>query len=216
MVDAPLVAHNTFLSVLVELGVGGALLLAGLLGCLFYCASRMRYMERCLWIILLLTWAIGGSTLTWEYHKPTWLLFALLAAHAYSRRRVERQLEKPAFEPEPSPRRWRTAEALTGATRDLIAPIQQANEAIRRVIEPIRQLGEMFQARARRRQAAPRLPGPVLAVAAAPTCEARWARAKGARGRRRGGDPDATQAHQSERPMHEARRRPRLGYRSRA
>ena len=112
MVDAPLVAHNTFLSVLVELGVGGALLLAGLLGCLFYCATRMRYMERCLWIILLLTWAIGGSTLTWEYHKPTWLLFGLLAAHAYSRRTVEPQLEKPAVEP--SPRRWpRPVEALS-------------------------------------------------------------------------------------------------------
>jgi O-antigen ligase len=94
MVDMPLVAHNTFLSILVELGVGGALLLLGLLGSLFYCAARLRYLERCLWIMLLLTWAIGVSSLTWEYHKPTWLLFALLAAHAYSRRADQRTQKK--------------------------------------------------------------------------------------------------------------------------
>jgi O-antigen ligase len=98
MIDIPLVAHNTFLSILVELGIAGALLLAGLLGCLFYCAYRMRYLERCLWITLLITWAIGVSSLTWEYRKPTWLLFALLAAHAYSRRSDGRRVEDPAFQ----------------------------------------------------------------------------------------------------------------------
>jgi len=97
MVDIPLVAHNTFLSVLVELGVGGALLLVGLLGCLFYCATRMRYLERCLWITLLLTWAVGVSSLTWEYRKPTWLLFAVLVAHAYSRR-TDQRAEKEAVQ----------------------------------------------------------------------------------------------------------------------
>jgi O-antigen ligase len=97
MVDIPLVAHNTFLSVFVELGVGGGLLLLGLLSCLFYCAFRMRYLERCLWVTLLLTWLVGVSSLTWEYHKPTWLLFALLVAHAHSRRTNERQVENPAL-----------------------------------------------------------------------------------------------------------------------
>jgi O-antigen ligase len=100
MVDIPLVAHNTFLSILVELGVAGALLLAGLLGSLFYCAARMQYLERCLWTMLLLTWAIGVSSLTWEYRKPTWLLFALLAAHAYSQRTDERRVQKPASQSE--------------------------------------------------------------------------------------------------------------------
>jgi len=99
MVDIPFVAHNTFLSVLVELGVGGALLLLGLLGCLFYCAFRMRYLERCLWVTLLLTWMAGVSALTWEHRKPTWLLFGLLAAHAYSRT-DKRRAEKPAFRSE--------------------------------------------------------------------------------------------------------------------
>jgi hypothetical protein len=88
-VDIPYVAHNTFLSVLVELGIVGAVLLLALLGSIFYCAIRMRYLERCLWITLWLTWTVGVSALTWEYRKPTWLLFGLVAAHTYARRRTE-------------------------------------------------------------------------------------------------------------------------------
>jgi O-antigen ligase len=86
-VDIPYVAHNTFLSVLVELGVVGALLLFGLLASMVYCVLRMQYLEKCLWITLLLTWTVGVSALTWEYRKPTWLLFGLLAAHTFARRR---------------------------------------------------------------------------------------------------------------------------------
>ena len=83
--DIPYVAHNTFLSVLVELGVVGALLLFGLLAGLFYCARRMPRLERNLWTVLLLTWTVGVSALTWEYRKPTWLLFGLLTAHLWAR-----------------------------------------------------------------------------------------------------------------------------------
>jgi hypothetical protein len=43
---------------------------------------------------ILLTGSRGA--LTWEYRKPTWLLFGLLAAHAYSRRRASRA--QPIFE----------------------------------------------------------------------------------------------------------------------
>ena len=87
---AAAVAHNTFVSVLVELGVVGALLGFAFLAALFYCALRMRKLERRLWLMLLLTWAVGVSALTWEYRKPTWLLFGLLAAHAYTRSRSSR------------------------------------------------------------------------------------------------------------------------------
>lgn len=85
-VDIPLVAHNTFLSLLVELGVIGDLLLVSLVAALYYAAFRLPYVEKCFWIILLSTWTVGVSALTWEYTKPTWLLFGLLAAHLYASR----------------------------------------------------------------------------------------------------------------------------------
>lgn len=83
----PLVAHNTFLSVLVELGVPGELLLIGLLGAAFFCASRMKGLERVLWGISLVTWCIGVCGGTWEYRKTTWFLLSLLVAHAYAQRK---------------------------------------------------------------------------------------------------------------------------------
>jgi hypothetical protein len=89
VVDNAAPAHNTFLSVLVELGVVGALLLFALLASILYSALQLRYLERCLWVTLLLTWTVGVSALTWEYRKPTWLLFGLVPAHACARRREE-------------------------------------------------------------------------------------------------------------------------------
>ncbi len=89
VVDIAYPAHNTFLSVLVELGVVGALLLFALLASVLCSALQGRYLERCLWITLLLTWTVGVSALTWEYRKPTWLLFGLATAHACARRRDE-------------------------------------------------------------------------------------------------------------------------------
>jgi O-antigen ligase len=85
-VDMPFVAHNTFVSVLVELGVTGALLLLALLASLYYSASKMQYVEKCFWLVQLSVWAVGVCALTWEYFKPTWLLFGLLAAHIYSQK----------------------------------------------------------------------------------------------------------------------------------
>ncbi len=88
-VDVPIVAHDTYLSVLVETGVPGLVLFLALLAGLYYCASRLDYVDRCLWTVLLLTWSVGVTSLTWEYRKPTWFLFGLLAARAYSRPRSE-------------------------------------------------------------------------------------------------------------------------------
>lgn len=86
----PLVAHNTFISVLAELGVPGELLLLGLLFAAFYCAYQMDRLERILWTVTLLAWCVGVCGGTWEYRKLTWAIFSLLAAHAYVRRRTSR------------------------------------------------------------------------------------------------------------------------------
>ena len=77
------VAHNSFLSVLVELGVVGLLIFLGILGIAFAGAwSQARKRDRIFWLSLLAVWAMGASTLTWEYRKTTWLFLGLIVANA--------------------------------------------------------------------------------------------------------------------------------------
>jgi hypothetical protein len=72
-------AHNTFLSVLVETGVPGALLFGLLLATAVLFAWMLGPSERALWFAMLAIWVAGVSTLTWEQRKPTWLIFALIS-----------------------------------------------------------------------------------------------------------------------------------------
>jgi O-antigen ligase len=76
------VAHNTYLSVATELGVAGFLVWILSLGRLALDVLRMPKPQRWVWGTVLLSWMIGVSTLTWEYSKPTWLLFALIMSQA--------------------------------------------------------------------------------------------------------------------------------------
>ena len=71
-------AHNTFLSVLVETGVPGALLFGLLLAILALFAWMLGPSQRALWFTMLAVWVVGVSTLTWEQRKPTWLMFGLM------------------------------------------------------------------------------------------------------------------------------------------
>lgn len=73
-------AHNTFLSVLVELGVIGGCVMLLLIASVAYCVTRLPRVERHFWTVLLLAWTVGASSVTLDYYKATWILFGALAA----------------------------------------------------------------------------------------------------------------------------------------
>jgi O-antigen ligase len=77
------VAHNSFISVMVETGVIGLALFGSMLAMLYRSAAAMPGMTRSFWFTMLAVWTIGVCSLTWEYRKPTWLLFGLLAAQTH-------------------------------------------------------------------------------------------------------------------------------------
>ncbi len=77
-----IVAHNTFLSVLVETGMVGFLLFAAFLALLVRAAWRSGGVNRMVWLVTLAVWFIGVNTLTWEIRKPTWMIFALVMVSA--------------------------------------------------------------------------------------------------------------------------------------
>jgi O-antigen ligase len=68
------VAHNTFLSVLSELGLVGFVLFAVILVIVVLQLRRQPKLFSALWVSVLVTWAIGSFSLTLEYHKLTWLI----------------------------------------------------------------------------------------------------------------------------------------------
>jgi O-antigen ligase len=76
------VAHNSYLSVLVEHGLIGFVLFAGILMISVINAIRQPKRDAMFWLTVLLVWALGAFTLTWEDRKSTWLLLSLLTASA--------------------------------------------------------------------------------------------------------------------------------------
>ena len=80
--DLGKLAHNSFLSVLVELGLIGFALFGVILAIVVNAALVQPKWDRRFWLTVLLVWTIGSSTLTWEYRKTTWLFLPLVVASA--------------------------------------------------------------------------------------------------------------------------------------
>jgi O-antigen ligase len=73
-------AHNSYISVLVELGLVGFVLFALMLAIAVFEALRQPKWDALFWLAALGTWAISASTLTYEYRKATWLFLTLCVA----------------------------------------------------------------------------------------------------------------------------------------
>jgi O-antigen ligase len=81
-IPAGKVAHNSFLSVLVETGVVGLIAFGSLLWIVARQALDQSQWDARFWVSALLALAIGASALTFEHKKHTWLLLTLAVASA--------------------------------------------------------------------------------------------------------------------------------------
>jgi O-antigen ligase len=90
-----LVAHNAFVSVLLEQGLVGFTLLLILLLLL---AGTLKYLpppERLLWFFVFFSWGVGVMFVTWEHTKNTWFIIGALAARGVSARYASE--DKPGY-----------------------------------------------------------------------------------------------------------------------
>jgi O-antigen ligase len=86
-VGTPEVAHNTPLSVAVDVGLVGLVLFLGAFHAVLRSVARSGRNRRFFAWSLLLAWLFGTSSLTWEHRKTTW--FVLLAGAAVAALRPE-------------------------------------------------------------------------------------------------------------------------------
>jgi len=87
------VAHNSFISVLVELGLVGIVLFGITLAIAIRQIFGQSTWDTRLWLAVLAGWVVAASTLTWEYRKPTWLFLSLIIANAAVIRHGEEIIE---------------------------------------------------------------------------------------------------------------------------
>jgi O-antigen ligase len=87
-------AHNSFLSVLVEVGMIGFVLFAAIFAIAVYEAMQQPRWDSIFWLTVLLVWTLGLSVHTWEQEKITWLFLglAVISANMFSRQTVAAKL----------------------------------------------------------------------------------------------------------------------------
>ena len=127
--SATQVAHNSFVSVLVEQGVVGFALYMTMFIAVFVAVLDLPRLERRFALVLLATLCVAMMPLTWEDRKPVWLILAMLLGFAQAHvaesgaavwgARARRAAPVPASRRAPRPREPLTA---PGRTADRDAP----------------------------------------------------------------------------------------------
>jgi O-antigen ligase len=74
------VAHNTFLSVMAELGLIGFSIFVAMLAVVGHKAVLELKRRIGIWFIVLAIWTIGCMSLSWELTKTTWLIMSIIIA----------------------------------------------------------------------------------------------------------------------------------------
>ena len=80
--NGPVAAHNATIGLLVQVGIVGLVLFAGIFGACAWTVIRSPLPSAALYGVLLLTWLVGSMSDNLENRKLTWLLFGLVAAQS--------------------------------------------------------------------------------------------------------------------------------------